>query len=446
VPRIHSTMHNRLRIRPHHVPLLFAVATLATISPMVTSADMAMATSSKRKEDCPSYGCPLLPQDIFYNESVQQALIQIRSQSKKEIEEEAPKSLGLLESSGNSDMATLTLIGFKGGPEQINQDRSFVVSPFFVTETADVCDTSDDLSTRRLLGVFDGHSELGENVSQYSVSELPKRLAAKLEEINLVAGLSEGMEIELTKRALIDTFVEIDRTAPAEISGGCTASVILQNGPKLYIANAGDSRSFIAVYHKSTHKTEVVYMSREDKPHLPDERKRVEAMGGKVYIPCRPGATSRVLYIDPETRNQYGLAMSRSIGDWDAGRLGVIPDPLVDVIDIPELIQKQMAQDIQSVAFDDIGEITSSECDQAKDDDIHIFAISATDGMMDFVDAQTIVDELAPSLFEDDGMHLLSACEKLISIAAMGWQRAKDGRYRDDIAISVSKIRAPPPR
>jgi hypothetical protein len=138
--------------------------------------------------------------------------------------------------------------------------------------------------------------------------------------------------------------------------------------------------------------------------------------------------------------------MSRSIGDWDAGRLGVIPDPLVDVIDIPELIQNQMAQDIQSVAFDDIGEITSSECDQAKDDDIHIFAISATDGMMDFVDAQTIVDELAPSLFEDDGMHLLSACEKLISIAAMGWQRAKDGRYRDDIAISVSKIRAPPPR
>ena len=445
LPRTLTTMQNRLRIYPRHVPFLFAVATLASLRPMVASAEVSVSDPPKQITCCPSYGCPLLPQDVFYNETVQRALHQIRSIPRKEIRRTPNDALSHLESSGNQDMATLTLIGFKGGPEQINQDRALVVSPFFLSKTDETCSGTDDLTTRRLLGVFDGHSNLGEHVSQYSVSELPKRLASKLEEIKLTSNLSEGMEIELTKRALIDTFVELDKTAPAHVSGGCTASVILQNGPKLFIANAGDSRSFIAVYHKNSRKTQIVYISREDKPHLPDERKRVEAMGGQVYIPSRPGATSRVLYVDPVTRNQYGLAMSRSIGDWDAGRLGVIPNPLVDVIDIPELIQTQMTQFSQCILLDHLGEMTPIPRDTAKEDDIHIFAISATDGMMDYVDAQTIAEELAPSLFDEDAVHLLSACEKLISMAASGWQSAKDGRYRDDIAISVSKIRTPAP-
>jgi hypothetical protein len=77
-------------------------------------------------------------------------------------------------------------------------------------------------------------------------------------------------------------------------------------------------------------------------------------------------------------------------------------------------------------------------------DDVYIFAVSATDGMMDFLDAQSIAQTLAPSLFDENGTHVLTACEMLISAAASGWQRAKQGRYRDDIAIAVSTIRIPP--
>jgi hypothetical protein len=78
-------------------------------------------------------------------------------------------------------------------------------------------------------------------------------------------------------------------------------------------------------------------------------------------------------------------------------------------------------------------------------DDVHIFVVSASDGMMDILNAKGIARFLVPSLCEDSGMHLLTACEKLISTAAEGWRRAsEDGSYRDDIAISVSKIRTPP--
>ena len=91
-------------------------------------------------------------------------------------------------------------------------------------------------------------------------------------------------------------FNHLDKTAPAQISGGCTASVILQLDQKVYIANAGDSVSFLAVYHSTTNTTSILYKSREDKPTLPEERKRVEHMGGHVYAPEQ--GTSRVLYTD----------------------------------------------------------------------------------------------------------------------------------------------------
>ena len=56
----------------------------------------------------------------------------------------------------------------------------------------------------------------------------------------------------------------------------------------------------------STQQAHVVYISREDKPSLPDERARVEAAGGQVYIPVR--GTSRVVYHDPNTGAPTDLA------------------------------------------------------------------------------------------------------------------------------------------
>jgi len=367
-----------------------------------TTASVASAAiSTETKEGCPSYGCSLLPNDIFYNKPVQQALEQIRVQTGDQPEK-------ILGESGDSDKATLTLIGYKGGSveSQINQDRSFIINPF--------------QGDKILLGVFDGHAKLGELVSEYTVQTLPKLLHEKLSN-SLKPDQSEDEQEEIIKQCLDECFVELDQTAPAEISGGCTASVILLYKQKLFFANAGDSRSFLCVHRSSTNTTAVAYITREDKPHLPDERQRIEKMGGQVYAPQR--GTSRVMYIDPITKYQNGLAMSRSIGDWDAGKLGVIPNPIVDVVDISTLLKKKFNEDAV--------------------DDVHIFAVSATDGMMDYVEPHLVAQVLVSSLVEKDGEHLFTSLEKLISIAASGWQQAKGGRYRDDIAISVSKIRSP---
>jgi len=296
--------------------------------------------------DCPFYGCPLLPQDVHYNtDRVKEALQVLREVPREgsDAEPSARAATELLESSGNPHAVTLTLIGYKGGSlqEQVNQDRAIVVNPFRIVSEEesstsssdsssnsnsedDDCDYSDDDNI--LVGVFDGHAPRGEIVSEFTKTELPQMLSNKLAKLLPRGNDSDSMDESKidaeTKRILIETFVELDKNAPAEESGGCTATLILKRNSKIYVANAGDSRSFLVAYRPSTKVAHVLYISREDKPNLPDEQARVEAAGGQVYIPAR--GTSRVVYHDPRTGAPSGLAMSRSIGDWAAGKLGVV--------------------------------------------------------------------------------------------------------------------------
>lgn len=390
--------------------------TLADASPSYSSP---FSSSSSDTNSGTLYGRPIFPQDVYYNVKFKEALEKLRSM--KRGDQVDSYTDGVLQRCGGKYMATLTLIGFKGGSleSQINQDRAIVVSPFRVGINEESDSRTKETEHSRLLGVFDGHARLGEFVSEYVVQELPKLLASKLNKLYPLFGANA----EQIKKVLVDTFIELDQTCPADVSGGCTASVILQLGSKLFVANCGDSRSFLVVYRGKSQTSEIIYMSREDKPELQDEKQRIEKWGGRVFIP--PFGTSRVLYTDPETSLTSGLAMSRSIGDWVVGKLGVIPDPIVDVIDVQQVVNEQMNRSNSTV------------------DDVHIFAVSATDGLMDYVTAELVAKTLASSLYEQDGSHLMTAMEQLIYLSAAGWERAKKGTYRDDMSISVSEIRIP---
>ena len=394
--------------------------TLAEAGPSQTYFSSSSCSNNKTDAEYLSYGRAFSPQDVYFDQKVKDTLEKLRSLKRDDVGVGSNSTIGMLRSSGRKFMGTLTLVGYKGGPleSQINQDRAVVVSPFWVGDEEKENDKNKVDANRnfpsKLIGCFDGHARLGEVVSEYVVKELPKLLALKLENIE------PGDHPEQVAKAITESFIEMDKTAPAEVSGGCTASIILQRGSKLYVANAGDSRSFVVVYRAKKKTARLVYISREDKPNLPDERERVEKAGGQVYAPST--GTSRVLYTDPESGMTSGLAMSRSIGDWEVGKLGVIPDPIVDIIDIEQVVNDH----------------------SESDDDVCIFAVSATDGLMDFAKPEGIAKVLAMSMYEKDGPHLLTALEQLIYVAATGWERSKRGTYRDDIAISVSEIRIPP--
>ena len=159
--------------------------------------------------------------------------------------------------------------------------------------------------------------------------------------------------------------------------------------------------------------------------------------GGRVRLAPQSGGTSRVLYADRKSGREWGLAMSRSIGDMDAGKVGVIPDPIVDVLRLEDLMSSTEGE-LCTVAADG-----GRECSPTKavvNGDIEVFAASATDGLLDFVSVETVANHVAKGLYaiDDDSFHLITACYDLIGEAANGWQRAKQGRYRNDIAIAVS--------
>mmetsp|Transcript_54764 Transcript_54764/g.163788 ORF Transcript_54764/g.163788 Transcript_54764/m.163788 type:complete len:503 (-) Transcript_54764:1846-3354(-) len=314
---------------------------------------------------CPSYGCVLLPRDVAFDRDAKGALESVRAMGAAdddasgeagaaEAEEEHHKgysspaaldsALKTLSSAGNDAAATLTLVGFKGGSmeSQINQDRSFVLSPYRLGGGSNPQEggegegegAGEKGGKAQLLGVFDGHAKLGELVSQHAVARMPGLLKSKLASSSALdadADAKDGrgggeMRIE---EILAETFVELDRTAPARNGGGCTASVVLRMDDDVYMANAGDSRSFLAAYippstsafaasaesrtdddegEGGTEETEraavyVLRATREDKPHLPDEKARVEGEGGTVMVPPpeRPPPAARPPRPSPRT-------------------------------------------------------------------------------------------------------------------------------------------------
>lgn len=361
--------------------------------------------------DCPTYGCSLLPRDVAFDEKARASLKHIRAELPGTLYNQA---LGELETSGDESKATMTLIGFKGGKlaDQINQDRAFVLSPFDLMEDK-FC---------QILGVFDGHGDLGEIVSQYAVTELPKRLKEKVGHLK-----GEGND-QIIQQALIDSFIEIDKDIPTKGVGGCTGSVILQVGSKLFVANAGDSRSVVALYIEKTDEVKLLYVTREDKPHLEEERARIESMGSRIYIPSDLNEeSSRVI------SGSNGLAMSRSIGDWEM--IGVIAEPIIKIIDVGAIINTEMKKANEGCSEDE------EYCPESlKAEHVNIFAISATDGMMDYVEPLDLASAFATTFYRPTGPHPLVMCEDLILAAAKGWYDEMEGQYRDDIAVAAVKV------
>ena len=324
-----------------------------------------------------------------------------------------------------SDRAVLTRCGYKGGSLeiQVNQDRAIIVQPFYIHNNHDSKETS--LNARNfLMGVGDGHGEKGQVISDHIARELPKTLGANL--LN-ISGVSKYWweEEKLVKESISQAILQVEQSISKISLSGSTLSFILRWSSKLYIANVGDSKSIIASYNTCTKEVKIEYITRDDKPELPTERERIESMGGEVMIPPDPPpgekrATSRVIV--PVGLFTYHLAMSRSIGDYEAKAVGVISDPIVDVFNIRDQDNQRRKQD------------------ESRRNDIELFAVVATDGIYDFIDPLEVVEYVAKSLYKEDGAPgILTACEDLIMLSSKLWMQT-GSVYRDDITIAVNRI------
>ncbi|KAH0492295.1 hypothetical protein TgHK011_007254 [Trichoderma gracile] len=148
-------------------------------------------------------------------------------------------------------------------------------------------DTKTHPDRLSFFGVFDGHG--GDKVALFAGENI-HNIVFKQESFksgDYAQGLKDGFLA--TDRAILN-----DPKYEEEVSG-CTACVTLIAGNKLYVANAGDSRSVLGI------KGRAKPLSNDHKPQLETEKNRITAAGGFVDF----------------GRVNGNLALSRAIGDFE---------------------------------------------------------------------------------------------------------------------------------
>lgn len=274
---------------------------------------------------------------------------------------------------------------------KINQDRGGVAFPY------------GNCPKTALFAAYDGHGQGGELVSQFALHEIQSRLEKRPE-----------FNTDLEK-AFKDTFLQVDDALQQEpliepLYAGTTACVALLRDDTLTVANAGDSRAVVARRIATDDNTsdgtpvikkyQPIDLTIDQNPDLPEERIRIESMGGFVSPPPEPGLSARV-WLD-EGFSQIGLAMARSIGDHAVARVGVIAEPVVSTHTIlPE--------------------------DE--------FLILATDGVWEFLTSAQAVEIVGANLSRS----ATKATQALIEAAAARWHD-EEGDYRDDITALVIRL------
>mmetsp|Transcript_8960 Transcript_8960/g.20835 ORF Transcript_8960/g.20835 Transcript_8960/m.20835 type:complete len:500 (+) Transcript_8960:153-1652(+) len=321
-----------------------------------------------------------------------------------------------------SDHALLTRQGYKPGGVP-NQDRLFLARY-----------VGSAIESGFLIGIADGHGGSGHKVAHHAGLNLPRTFGHTLK------SQSKGIDFDSNvEAALKEAFKLIDETEPCKGEGGSTLSVLFYpgHGTKCYVANTGDSTTLIVRVSNKSKKATIVYENRQHKPHLEEERKRIESKGGSIMVPpsllfSRPESededestlkeSSRVFI--PNPAGQLALAMSRSIGDFDGKAVGLIAEPDVDVFDIKE--------------------------QQSPEKGDKYFVVSASDGLYDVLRKESVVQYLATSLYDSNSQRTLPwTCEILIREASRLWLKSSAIMhsivpYRDDISIGVAKINFDP--
>lgn len=188
---------------------------------------------------------------------------------------------------------------------------------------------------------------------------------------------------------------------------GTTCCNIIFAGRKGFCANVGDSRAVVASAGGSGGYIARA-ISRDHKPSEKDESARIIRAGGRVQQYRDPMSHELLgpLRVWARTEEYPGLAMTRSMGDEVAKRLGVTAEP-------------------------EITEIAFSEKDK--------FVIVGSDGVWEFMSNQEAVEIVAP-FYEKNNAE--GAAESLVRDALRRWRSRED--VVDDITCVILFLDVPP--
>jgi serine/threonine protein phosphatase PrpC len=197
------------------------------------------------------------------------------------------------------------------------------------------------ISPLGLFGVFDGHGD-GGFASQFISSNLISKLQSNPNwnvAYNEINSDNDSCSNAVLETVFTEAYYDLDKDLKDEESkprdGGTTAIVALLSGQRILVANVGDSRCILVKKRAASKNNqngeeesigmsqiEVLSLSEDHKPDLPDERARIESAGLAIHIDQIPfneddknGQYVMISKVKKSDKEMLGVA--RAFGDYD---------------------------------------------------------------------------------------------------------------------------------
>lgn len=235
--------------------------------------------------------------------------------------------------------------------------------------------TNEEYAKINLYGIYDGHG--GKFVSKFISKNLPQYFIKK------------ETSYPLTNKYIINSFKNIQNTLKnkhideADFAGSTCILVCdykFQGKRHLDIMNLGDSRCVISK------KNIAQVITKDHKPNWPDEKKRIQKLGGDIYY---DGSDWRI----------GDLSVSRAFGDLDS-------QPYIS--QVPDIFRYKVGHNDQ-------------------------FMVIACDGLWDVLDNQTVVNFIVSQCYDME----CNRINKKTNIARMLSELALKKGSTDNITIIV---------
>jgi serine/threonine protein phosphatase PrpC len=274
------------------------------------------------------------------------------------------------------------------GFTKVNQDSFLVIQNEY------------NLKDFNVFAVMDGHGVNGHLVSRFvtkyftSFFKKNKKMNSSNSDENQIFYRLKKNDHEVLKRAFRHAERDIEKNNDIDANfSGTTCVMVFQVGDRILCGNVGDSRAIMVKGNN------VIPLSIDQKPDDPEESKRIKECGGEISQYEEDGEKSGPFRVWQKGEAYPGIAMSRSIGDFIATKLGVIPEP--------KFIDEKVDKDTK-------------------------FIVVASDGIWEFLDNEKVKNMVMPFYEKNDPS---GACKELIKKATEFWNQ--EDIVVDDITVVV---------
>ena len=285
----------------------------------------------------------------------------------------------------------LTKAGLCDDKEKVNQD-SYIIIENLLSQNFNI------------YGIFDGHGDNGHLISKFISDFMNNYYSNKInyclnEGNNIITKFMENYD-QIINNCSSELDQEISNKINYDISqSGSTSIMVFLINDKLICSNVGDSQCFLF----NCSSDDLWTFESLSKQHLPTdikEQKRILENGGEIH----PYYDEDGIFEGPDrvyakNRSYPGLCMSRTIGDLEAKKIGVISKP--------DIFLKKIGYESK-------------------------FLVIGSDGLWDVIKPYDIIRIVRPYFNKGD---IEGACQVLMKKSVYQWE--KNNEERDDITIIV---------